>query len=265
MVGSEDWRASRRMWAFWVSLGVSALLVLALAASAHAAGEYEPNDSRDSAYGPLAGGTPYTGTIETDNDVDWFAFYVKTYSQMDFSATMVKSCSSFGEASIELYDKDGRYIRYFYTGSPNETSHLLVTLNPGRYYLEVEDPACTGDRYRFQIDPAASITTSRECGEAIVARDAIGPLLADASAKLTTNTVKLSEKVQAVRKANRVFKRVKRRRGASRYEKRNALRRLERAKAARAKVLQEGANLQTLVTQQQQALAGAEGQIATYC
>lgn len=265
MIESRAWKIGSGAWPFAATLGVAAVMALSLAASAHAVGEYEPNDTRDSAYGPLAGGTPYTGTIETDNDVDWFVFYVKTYSQMDFSATMVKSCSSGSDVLIELYDKDGEYVRYFYSGNLNETNHLLLTMNPGRYYLQVRYPSCTGDRYRFQIDPAPSITTSRECGEAIVARDAIGPLLADANAKLTANTVKLSEKILAVRKANRVFKRLKRRRGASRYEKRYALRRLERAKAARDKVLQERANLATLVAQQQQALAGAEGQIATYC
>src|ERR1044072_371858 len=265
MIESRDSRPRRRMTAFGAVLGVAGLLALSLATGANAAGEYEPNDTRETAYGPLAGGTPYTGTFETDNDVDWYVFYVKTYSQMDFSATMVKSsCDDYGR--ISLYDKDGNSIRGFYIGEVNETSHLLLTMDPGRYYFEVDDYyACTGDQYRFQIDPAASITTSRECGEAIVARDAVGPQLADLNTKLTRNAEKLVEKAEAVKNAKGVVSRLKRHRWASRYEKRLARRRLDRAKAARDKVLQARANLLALAGQHQQTLPGAEGQIATYC
>ncbi len=66
------------------------LALLMFASSASATGEFEPNDNRDTAYGPLEGGVPYTATIDTENDVDWYVFYVKTYSQMDFSSTLVK-------------------------------------------------------------------------------------------------------------------------------------------------------------------------------
>src|SRR4051794_7902062 len=63
------------------------LLLLTLVARARATSEYEPNDSRETAYGLLAGGTWYTAGIDTVNDYDWYLFYVKTYSQVEFQAT----------------------------------------------------------------------------------------------------------------------------------------------------------------------------------
>lgn len=185
------------------------LAVLALAASATAAGEFEPNDSRDSAFGPLAGGVDYTARFETDNDVDWYVFYVRAYGQFDFSATSIDSDCPSNWASVELKDLDGKWLDSFDPGSVNETNHLYLTLNPGRYYLLVDSfrDKCTTDRYRFRIDPAAAITTSVECGEAIVAREAIAPQLATISQNLAKNAEDLAEKAAAVHAAKKELRR----------------------------------------------------------
>lgn len=239
-------------------------LSLVFASAAMAAGEYELNDSREAAFGPLVGGTEYTATLETDNDVDWYVFYVKAYSQMDFSATSLKAdeCNA---PYLHLRDKDGKSVESFRAGSVNVTNHLRVTLNPGRYYFEVNWPYCAGDRYRFRIDPAAAITPSRECGEAIVARDSITPELAKVAEAMAENGEDLVKATAVVKAAARTFNRLKKRRRASGYRKRQARRRLEAAKNARKKVLQEKAGLQALAAQQQGTLTQAEGQIALYC
>jgi hypothetical protein len=240
------------------------LTALAFAASAQAAKEFEPNDTRETAYGPLEGGKSYTATFETDNDVDWYVFYIKTYSQMDFSATMVKSCEDY--AAISLYDKDGNSETYFNTGNVNKTNHLLRTMNPGRYYLEVEKHySCTGDRYSFRIDPATSITSSRECGEAIVSKDAIGSQLAAANKELTKSNESLASKTRAVNKAKKIVQRLKNRRRVPGWQKRQARRKLDLAKEARAKALKVMADLQGIISQHQQEITGAESQIATFC
>lgn len=282
----------RGMSRFGAVFGVVVLLLLVLGASAWAAGEYEHNDSRETAFGPLAGGTWYTAGFETDNDVDWFLFYIKTYSQMDFSAGIVKSGSSCCDrAFLTLYDKDGQFIDDFYSGELNEIRHLYLTLPSGRYYLEVKY-ADTGNRYKFRIDPTASITTSTECGEAIVAKESVVPLLADVNQDLAKNAEKLATKAGAVhdakkdlrhasKKAERLRWKVKRLRqhrrrgwrlrraraklGQVRSEVRRAVEGVDQAKERRQPVWEERVQLEALGGQHQQEIAGAEGQIAAHC
>jgi hypothetical protein len=258
-------------------------LLLSFSSLAQAAGEYEPNDTREAAYGPLAGGVDYTATFETNNDNDWYIFYVKTYSQMDFSGTMLKqSCNDANRdvyAAPRLLDKDGHVIDGFAAGSENTTTHLLLTLNPGRYYLEVENDSCTGDRYRFRIDPAASITTSRECGEAIVAKDTVAPQLATANTELAKKNKVLAKRATvleeakaAMRKAAKKVRRLSKRPNAPRWRKRQARREKLEAREDLTKAQKDYnattlamTRLQGIVTQHQQAIASAEGQMATYC
>jgi hypothetical protein len=287
-----------------MALGLAGLLALLLGTNAWATGEFEPNDTRDTARGPLAGGTDYTATFETNNDVDWYVFYIREYSQMDFSATTVGAASC-GEAHLALHDKDGKEIEYFHAGDLNEIEHLKTTLTAGRYYFEISNHGCVGDGYRFRIDPAAAITTNRECGEAIVAKDALGPQLAEVSGKLTKNGealakvdatfseasatlsalnqrwIKTRDRVKAAllklsrnhsltgyQKRRKRQSLVATKRRASRTlqtQKGPAQRELANAKAKRDSVVAERTGLQTLEAQQKSALSQAESQIAISC
>lgn len=273
-VGGASMRLARR--SALIALG----LLLLFATSAKAASEFEPNDTRDTAYGPLSGGVDYSATFETANDVDWYVFYVKTYSQMDFSASMLKqSCNDANRdvyAAPALLDKDGRRLDSFAAGSVNKTNHLLLTLNPGRYYLEVQNDGCPEDRYRFRIDPASAITPSRECGEAIVARDAVGSELAKTNRMLTKRTEVLDAETQQLEEAQKALRRLIRRQSKShshklsvkkRYAHRKLMAQRKRnlAREEQARAMKPVVKLQTIASQQQQAVAAAEGQIVTYC
>lgn len=288
---------------FHLSIAGCLIAMLVLSSSAWATGEFEPNDNRDTAAGPLEGGKPYNATFETDNDVDWYVFYIKTYSQMDFSAGLVSSTEESYRAFIRLLDKDGHYLNAFSSGYLNQTEHLLLTLNPGRYYLEVE--GSTKDAYRFQIDPAAAITPNRECGEAIVSKEAVGPQLAKVTGELSKNSERLakpSEEVSAdeasllaldqrwerfLFKWRAAVRRLARTRGLRRYvrlsrkrslvatkrrtnlrlkaQKDSVRRKLATAQAAQAKVLEQRASLEAVETQNKTTLSQAEAQIAAHC
>jgi hypothetical protein len=267
------------------------LLLLTLGASARAAGEYELNDSRETAYGPLAGGTWYTAGIETINDVDWYVFYIKTYSQVEFSATAAAGDSSYSD--FYIYDRDGKDFGTFEEDftAPNEAEdRLALTMAPGRYYLEVIGGK--GARYKFRIDPASAITASRECGEAIVAKDLVAPQLADVNQELAKNAEELAAKAAAVheakkdlgqasKKAKRLRAKVKRlhrlhRSGwylnrtraklrQVRSEVQRATDELERAKEERQPIWKEKRDLEAIAGQHQQEIADAEGQIAAHC
>lgn len=291
-------------------LCVAGLLMLLLAGVAYGKGEYEPNDSRATAAGPLAGGTTYTATRETDNDVDWYRFYVKTYSQMDFWATIDKSspdCSSYSYTYMKLYDKDGEELDAsgLYPNSTDVTEHLLITLNPGRYYLRVNETTyCTEERYSFGIKPASALTASEQCGEAIIARNESAPELAKLTGLIANNGNSLAKvdgviaKQQAQldaltrqwRKLKRRWKRNGRRisRGGRsrywkgvawrrlRYSKRRANQRLaaakrkpkaklEKANATREEILAKRLGLQTLGAQRTTAVSRADETIAEHC
>jgi len=275
---------------FGAVFSVVVLLLLVLSAGARAAGEYEHNDSRETAFGPLAGGTWYTAGFETDNDVDWFVFYIKTYSQMDFSAGIAGSACC-DQALLTLYDKDGKFVDDFFSGELNEVRHLYLTLPAGRYYFEVSY-GDTGNRYKFRIDPAASITTSRECGEALVAKEAVVPLLADANQDLAKNAETLATRAEAVheakkdlrrasKKAKRLRQKVKRlrrhgpwgwrlRRARAKLDRirgevRGAVEGVHRARERRQPVWEERVQLEAVANQHQQEIAGADGQIAAHC
>src|ERR1044072_4440760 len=101
---------------FGAALVVVGLLLLTLGASARAASEYEPNDSRETAFGPVAGGTWYTAGIDTVNDYDWYMFYVKTYSQVEFQATVAEKSDS--SSYFYIYGRDGETISTGCCGAP---------------------------------------------------------------------------------------------------------------------------------------------------
>jgi hypothetical protein len=258
MAGSRSSQRAR----FGLTAVVAALCALAFATAARAAGPFEINDLREQAYGPLVGGTDYTAGFETENDVDWYLFYVKTYSQMDISASNLSSC---GEAHIELMDRDGKAITYFHAGNLNQIEHLLITLSAGRYYFYVYNHGCTGAGYRFRIDPAAAISPSRTCGEAIVTRETVTPALAPLTAKIAKNGEALAKAQSRTASLRATLAKLKRKRNVSRYRKSYARRKLAEAKAAQAKVEVARIGLQTLGAQYNEALTAANGQIAASC
>jgi hypothetical protein len=247
-----------------------ALLCITFARStpAYAAGEYELNDTRETAFGPLAGGTDYTATFETNNDNDWYVFYIKTYSQMDLSGSMLVGANCFGSIrEVELFDGDGHEIKSFRIGASNVTERLNITLNAGRYYVKFRNiwNECVGDRYRFRIDPAAAITPSRECGEAIVARDSVAPLLAQVNAKVAKNGEALAKVEALVQQRKATLAKLRRQRRVPRWRKRRARAKLEASKAAQEKVEVKRIGLQTLGAQYTTAINQANAQIAVSC
>jgi len=296
-----EWRL-RRALAAATTIGAVGLLTLALAGAAYGKGEYEPNDSRDEAYGPISGGKQYVAEIDTENDVDWYLLYVKTYSQMDFMTT--KLAGSGCNLGLNLHDKDGEYIDSFHTDGINETEHFYLTMSPGRYYLSTQVYCAPGTRYRFEISPASAITSSRECGEAIVARNEAAPELANIVGLIAKNTEALTKVEGVIAKQNarltaltRQWRKLKRRwtrngrrivrSSRSRYQKKRAWRRLsaskrhanrrlaaakqqpkaklEKANGSRERILVKRLELQTLGAQHTVAVSGADHEIAEHC
>jgi hypothetical protein len=133
------------------------LLFLISVSPAGAQAPYEPNDSLAQAWGPLAGGTDYRSTIETDNDQDWFYFYTSRSAQFDISFTGVTLPCDRG--SYKLVDTDGNGVSSgsFYA---NLVDHVRTTLNgPARYFIAFSN-AAIGCTVGVRIDPADAVTTN---------------------------------------------------------------------------------------------------------
>lgn len=151
------WR-QRRVHGARLFIALMLAVTATIAAPASALAQYEPNEGLGQAYGPLVGGTPYSGGIETQNDQDWFYFYTSGQAQIDISIVLTSTC---GGVVLQFVDSDNRIIDERY--STGAVEHILYTVpGPAKYYLVVPGyfyTACTVT-YQFRIDPASAVTAT---------------------------------------------------------------------------------------------------------
>jgi hypothetical protein len=121
-------------------VALAAALVAASVASA-AQPAYEPNDSLLTAYGPLGLSQTYTGALETQNDTDFFYFYVNSAAGSQVTLTIKDlggGLKSYNGASFSIEDSHGRGVAYGSGVDAVGDYHTTnVTLTAGKYYIEV--------------------------------------------------------------------------------------------------------------------------------
>ena len=95
---------------------------LGFAGSASAQAPYEPNDSFNTAFGPIDAGAPYSATFETQNDADYFYFYLPDLTQLRYQAS-APAANDYG-VSIEIYrqESDGTSYESDIYASAGETA-----------------------------------------------------------------------------------------------------------------------------------------------
>jgi hypothetical protein len=157
-----------------VSIIVSGLLVIAPGASA--AGPFEPNDSFNTAYGPLSADTTYSGVFETENDADYFYFYLPTLTQMQYQLVTPGDNGIQNSVTIYRAELDGSTDYESYLDVEEGSTGIgAVTLDRGKYFAVVCSgsncsDAATGDKYSFKILPAGITSTyepfAAECAAA---------------------------------------------------------------------------------------------------
>lgn len=87
---------------------LTVLLVLAAPTFARASGEYEPNDDISTAVGPLSAGTVYHGSLETDQDEDWFWAPFGAQQQITVSAAFRNAACNDRSARLDVFDGSGK-------------------------------------------------------------------------------------------------------------------------------------------------------------
>lgn len=125
----------------------------------------EPNESQDQAQGPLRGGVNYAGASDTDNDEDWFVFYLTPgVHQMDLSVTApARICGYYDDQddqpSIQLVGTDTGFYDDSASASPDTFDHINASLSgPGPYYLSAKG-GCLGGQWQLRLEPADALAT----------------------------------------------------------------------------------------------------------
>jgi hypothetical protein len=132
----------------WVVVLLVGMLLALSGSAAHAQAPFEPNDSAAQATGPMVAGQTYSGAIETINDADWFFFLTTRQVQLDISIL--------GVPGFMLRDANGFQLNV-QVGSPDAAGHILQTVGPGRYYLQVTPRFAEGETYQLRVDPPGAL------------------------------------------------------------------------------------------------------------
>lgn len=112
------------------------LLGLVIAPTATAEPSYEPNDTLDTAYGPLVAGTTYSGTIADVWDDDNYYFYVTDPDGSQVSVTVNDTTVGGDGVYFELDDSEGSSIDNADVNG-EDSATLQDKLDPGKYYVSV--------------------------------------------------------------------------------------------------------------------------------
>ena len=95
---------------------------------------YEPDDTRSQA-SPIVSGERQTHSIRPAGDVDWCKFVVGSRGRVVLETTGVSG----GDTELYLYDNQRNRIAYDDDGGTDLYSRIVETLNPGTYYVKVDE------------------------------------------------------------------------------------------------------------------------------
>jgi hypothetical protein len=118
----------------------------------------EPNDFGAQAWGPIGGGTWYTGDFDTFNDRDWLGFYVTRTGPIDIEITNLGGGTGNQVLQGSLHDDAGQ-VGSSVNPPPNESAHIRTTVRyeppnyPGRFWVQIA-PNEPGQRWMVRLLPA---------------------------------------------------------------------------------------------------------------
>jgi hypothetical protein len=202
-----------------IAAGVAAGVVLLCLATAPAtAAPYEPNDTQETATGPLLGGLAYSAAIESlynpdsgaPGDIDWYVFYTSGPAKLDIAYENLQQSGSCFGPEARLLDPSGNTLGF---GHParNKTDHIVYEAPAaGQFFLRVKgyhiEPCPPPDEpYRFTIQSTAGLITPP--GQTAVQPVPFGKLasrLAVTSVRLRNGRLRLTGRLARGASAKRV-------------------------------------------------------------
>ena len=156
-------------------LTICALGWACAAAPALAADTNEPNETPQTATGPLIGGVTYTAEIDhlsselgsgsSIEDRDYYGFYVSKPTALDITYTQAYTGVDCYAPQLVLFDATGEKVLGSVHPVGEGTGHLKYQVTDAASFIIRVQPyyvrTCQPDKsaYSFQLDPAGSITT----------------------------------------------------------------------------------------------------------
>lgn len=128
----------------WLKTATLTLFLIAAfmfggAVAASAQTPYEPNDDAATAFGPLFNLQSYSASLETENDADYYYFYVTTpaTSQVKIHVDYTSGGGIYDEVYVDILDsdQDGIGSNEMYKG---DSADVSVSLGAGKYYVSIE-------------------------------------------------------------------------------------------------------------------------------
>ncbi len=205
------------------------LLSIAALAPPRADAESEPNDTILSATGPLANHQSYAGSLEAENDKDFYFFYVTSPSSpVTLSLKNLGGGPLLAYVGVSILDASGVPVGTATNIEEGKEGIVALTLEPQKYFVEIFSSLDYGADYTFETQggggafgPYASI--AGRCATARTASKAAYNGLTKAEAKLQRATARLHRSHFGTRAARRSAQAVYRRAKARTAVKRKAL------------------------------------------
>ncbi len=134
-------------------------------ASAAGTGPYEPNDTLQTAFGPLGPSTIYSATVESSYDPDWYYVYTAGPGQVDVAVALTScgaanpgpSCSN---VQVTVYNGDGGPVGGAIVNTVNQPAHVTFEATQRwRYAISVRQPGLAGASYLLSANATGGLTT----------------------------------------------------------------------------------------------------------
>ena len=182
------------------ALTILALLLLAGAEGARAYAPYEPNDTLQTATGPLTPNSSYWAVVDSTNDRDIYSFYVTSREEAEVTVSLINQGGGQGLSDVDARLLDttitpitGSGLSYVQDG---ETGSMTVPLPPGKYFVEVSSSIGYGDSYGLLTGGGSGAfgnyrTIAYRCGSATAAAKSAERGLDHSKTKLQRATSRL--------------------------------------------------------------------------
>jgi len=133
------------------SLAILASIAWGATAASAATDPYEPNDTFVGATGPLANQQGYAASLGSENDKDFFYFYVTApSSQVTVTLTNLGGAAVVSYVGMSILNTSGTPVGSVPIIEEGDAKSIAVTLEPQKYFVEVVSAVDYGDSYSLQ-------------------------------------------------------------------------------------------------------------------
>jgi hypothetical protein len=221
-----EYRTSFALLGCFITLSLTSVLAPGAAATP---GAYEPNDTILSAAGPLANHQSYETSLETENDKDFFYFYVTSPSTpVTLSLRNLGGAPVLAYVGVSILDASGVPVGTAKDIQEGAEGTVALTLEPQKYFVEVFSSLDYGANYSLEtgggegaFGPYGSIFS--RCAAAHKASATAHNGLTSAEAKLQRATARVRRSLYSNRAARRSAQTVYRKAKVRVVKKRSAL------------------------------------------